>query len=98
MLSFLVLIVIVAITYQIHMVTKTDAKVAHLDVTRASMDLAIESVILQALEDLADDAMAAQASEGEGSGAGPGDPAGPTDPGADPGFCAPELVPSPKVH
>ena len=87
MLSFLVLIVIVAIAYQIHMVTKTDAKVAHIDITRTQMDQAIESVLLQALEDLAEDARGAQGSE-EGAGAGGADPTAPTgDPGmpSDPG-------------
>jgi type II secretory pathway component PulK len=70
LLAFLVLIVIIAITYQIHTVTKTDARVAHNELTRVLMDLAIESTMLQVIEDLAEDARAAQASEGEGEGEG----------------------------
>jgi len=68
LLSFLVLIVIIAITYQIHTVTKTDARVTHNEITRQQMDLAIESALLQVLEDLAEDARAAQASESGGAG------------------------------
>lgn len=80
LLAFLVLIVIIAITYQIHTVTKTDARVAHNEITRSQMDQAIESALLQVLEDLAEDARAAQAaSSGEGAGAGAGGGAG--DPG-----------------
>ena len=75
LLAFLVLIVIIAITYQIHTVTKTDARVAHNELTRVLMDLAVESTMLQVIEDLAEDARAAQASEGEGEG-GAGAPAG----------------------
>jgi hypothetical protein len=70
LLAFLVLIVIIAITYQIHTVTKTDARVAHNELTRVLMDLAIESTLLQVIEDLAEDARAAQATEGEGEGEG----------------------------
>lgn len=68
LLAFLVLIVIIAITYQIHTVTKTDARVAHNELTRVMMDLALESTLLQVIEDLAEDARAAQGSEGEGEG------------------------------
>jgi len=74
LLAFLVLIVIIAITYQIHTVTKTDARVAHNELTRVLMDLAVESTLLQVIEDLAEDARAAQGSEGEGEGAAAGAP------------------------
>lgn len=78
LLAFLVLIVIVAIVYQINTVTITDERITYNDITRAQMDQAIESVLLQVYEDLAEDARAAQASEGDGA-----DPAaaGPPDPG-----------------
>ena len=75
LMAFLVLIVIIAIVYQINTVTLTDERITYNEITRAQMDLAIESVLLQTYEDLAEDARAAQASEGE-------DPAGGGDPGA----------------
>lgn len=68
LLAFLVLIVLFAIVYQIHTVTQTDARVTRNELTRARMDLAIRSAMLQEYEDLAEDARAAQASEGEGAG------------------------------
>lgn len=68
LLAFLVLIVIIAITYQIQTVTKTDARVAHNEITAATMDLALESTLLQVLEDLAEDARAAQAAASESGG------------------------------
>ena len=72
LLAFLVLIVLFAIVYQIHTVTQTDARVTRNELTRARMDLAIQSAMLQEFEDLAEDARAAQAGEGEGGGADPG--------------------------
>ena len=83
LMAFLVLIVIIAIVYQINTVTLTDERITYNDITRAQMDLAIESVLLQTYEDLAEDARAAQASEGEGAAAGGAgvDPGAPTDPG-----------------
>ena len=72
LLAFLVLIVLFAIVYQIHTVTQTDARVTRNELTRARMDLAIQSAMLQEFEDLAEDARAAQAGEGEGGGAAPG--------------------------
>ena len=64
LMAFLVLIVIIAIVYQINTVTLTDERITYNEITRAQMDLAIESVLLQTYEDLAEDARAAQASEG----------------------------------
>ena len=81
MLAFLILIVIIAIVYQINTVTLTDEKISHNEITRAKMDLAIESVLQQAYEDLKEDALAAQAAEGEGEG-GATQPAAPPAPGA----------------
>ncbi|MEZ6015274.1 MAG: type II secretion system protein GspK [Planctomycetota bacterium] len=83
LLAFLVMIVVIAITYQIQTVTRTDARVAQNEITEAQMDLAIESALLQVLEDLAEDARAAQAAEGDAGGAG-GDPSagGASDPAA----------------
>jgi len=60
LISFLVLLVVIALVYQIHIVTSTDAKVSHNDITRTRMDLAIESAFLQVYESLAED--------GEGAG------------------------------
>ncbi|QDV06558.1 General secretion pathway protein K [Planctomycetes bacterium Poly30] len=86
LLAFLVLIVIIAIVYQIYTVTQSDARISRNEITRSQMDLAIRSAMLQVYEDLAEDGRAAMASEAD-SGAPPGgggqDPtAGATDPAA----------------
>ncbi|MEM9799520.1 MAG: hypothetical protein AAGA20_04275 [Planctomycetota bacterium] len=70
LLAFLVLIVIFAIVYQIKTVTLTESRITYNEMTRAKMDLAIESVLLQVYEDLAEDARAASASEGDQGGPG----------------------------
>lgn len=54
-LSLLLLFVLVAITLQIGVTTGTDARVARNDLTMTSMDLAIESAILQVQETLKTD-------------------------------------------
>lgn len=64
LLSFMVLIVVVTIVTQISIGTMTDARVARNDLTLASMDLAIESAMLQARIQLRDDAAADAESEG----------------------------------
>ena len=69
LLAFLVLIVIIAIVYQIYTVTQSDARITRNEITRAQMDLALESTMLQVYEDLAEDGRAAMASEAD-SGAG----------------------------
>ncbi len=86
LMAFLVLIVIIAIVYQINTVTLTDERITYNELTRAQMDLAIESVLLQSYEDLAEDARAAQASEGDdpGAAAGAGDPGAASEPGEPP--------------
>ncbi|MDG1490562.1 MAG: type II secretion system protein GspK [Planctomycetota bacterium] len=84
LMAFLVLIVIIAIVYQINTVTLTDERITYNEITRAQMDLAIESVLLQTYEDLAEDARAAQASEGEDPAAGAGDPGAASEPGEAP--------------
>ena len=85
LMAFLVLIVIIAIVYQINTVTLTDERITYNELTRAQMDLAIESVLLQTYEDLLEDARAAQASEGEDPGAaGAGDPGAASEPGEAP--------------
>ncbi len=78
LLSFLVLLVVIAIVYQIHIVTSTDSKVAHNDITLTRMDLAIESAMMQVFEQLADDAAADTAGAGgdPAGGDGAGDPLG----------------------
>ena len=79
-MAFLVLIVLLAIVYQVHTVTQTDARVSRNEITRSTMDLALQSVMLQVYEDLAEDARAAQGGE-EGAADGPGgDPAAPAAP------------------
>lgn len=66
MLSILVLLVLVAVVFQINIATTTDARVARNDVVRTAMDLAFESVLLDQFEVLKADA----ADEGGGAGAG----------------------------
>ena len=70
LLAFLVLIVLVAIVYQINTVTQTDARVTRNEITRSQMDHAIKSVLMQMYEDLAEDGRGAQASEEGAGGAG----------------------------
>lgn len=72
LLSFLVLLVIIAIVFQINIVTSTDARVARNDVTLTTMDLAVESAMLQVYQSLIDDA-AGGGEEGLEGGAPPGD-------------------------
>ena len=80
LMAFLVLIVLLAIVYQVHTVTQTDARVSRNEITRSTMDLALQSVMLQVYEDLAEDARAAQGGEeGAADGLG-GDPASPAAP------------------
>ncbi|MEM9382390.1 MAG: hypothetical protein AAGB93_20725 [Planctomycetota bacterium] len=82
LLAFLVLIVIIAIVYQINTVTLTDERITYNEITRSQMDLSIEAVLLQTYEDLKEDAMAAEAAQGDGGGAGAAGGAGaPQDPG-----------------
>lgn len=71
LLAFLVMIVLIAIVYQIHTVTQTDARVSRNEITRAQMDEAIRSVLVQIYEDLAEDARAALAAEGGDAASGP---------------------------
>jgi len=58
LLSLMVLLVIVAVVFQINISTNTDAQVTRNDVTQTAMDLAIESARLQAQQMLRDDAEA----------------------------------------
>lgn len=64
LLAFLVLIVMIAIMYQIQSVTQIDARIARQEIARARMDEAIRSAVLQVYEDLAEDARAALGDEG----------------------------------
>lgn len=68
LLAFLVLIVIIAIVYQIYTVTQSDARITRNEITRSQMDMALASVMLQVSEDLAEDGRAALATEGDGAG------------------------------
>ena len=63
LLSLLVLIVVGLIVYQIDIITSRDSRVATGDVTLTQMDLAIESVLLETYEKLADDAAATTAGD-----------------------------------
>ncbi len=79
LLSFLVLMVIIAIVYQLNRVTATDQQVANRDLTSTSMDLAIESAMLEVFEQLrADGELRMGAGDDAGGGAPPGgvDPSG----------------------
>ncbi|MEL6715374.1 MAG: hypothetical protein AAFP86_16465, partial [Planctomycetota bacterium] len=64
LLAFLVLIVMIAIMYQIQSVTQIDSRIARQEIARARMDEAIRSALLQVYEDLAEDARAALGDEG----------------------------------
>jgi len=68
MLSLLVLLVLVAVVFQINIATTTDARVARNDISLSTMDLAIESAMLEVFEQLKADAEAA-AAEGSAGGA-----------------------------
>jgi len=73
LLALLLLVVLIAITIQISVTTGTDARIARNDMTMSSMDLAIESALLQVDEALkADGESASQESEGAGAAAAPG--------------------------
>jgi flagellar basal body-associated protein FliL len=83
LLSLLILLVLVAIVIQIKMTTSTDARVARNDVGLTTMDLAVESAILQVEDQLKTDAgSATDPSSAGAAGAVPGAaaPAAPADP------------------
>ena len=92
MLSFMVLLVLMLILWQIHLSTKTTARVARNEETMITMDSALESALLQVFEDLKTDAESGAAAgaaggagdlDGGGGGGdapeGPGEDSGPTD-------------------
>ena len=87
LLSFLVLMVIIALVYQLNRSTGIDQQVAHKDFLLTKMELAIESAMLEVAEQLREDAELKEGSEEAGQGdPGLGDP-GLGDPGlGDPGF------------
>jgi hypothetical protein len=60
MLSMLVLIVLVALVFQINIATGTDARIARNDVALTAMDLAAESALLLKFDQLVADGLAAQ--------------------------------------
>ena len=66
LLSFLVLMVIIAIVYQLNRVTVTDKQVADRDFTSTNMDLAIESALLEVMEQLQMDGEMKMSSEDTG--------------------------------
>ncbi len=94
LLAFLVLIVIIAIVYQIYTVTQSDARITRNEITRAKMDLAIHSAAIQVFEDMAEDGRAAMASEAGGPGAAMGEGAG--DEGDAPGGSSEEAGEPPR--
>ncbi|MEM7310201.1 MAG: hypothetical protein AAF682_26235 [Planctomycetota bacterium] len=75
LLSLLVLLVLVAIISQINIATSTDARVGRNDLYLTTMDLAIESALLEVSETLAADAESTGGEEG-GAGGGAEDPLG----------------------
>ncbi len=96
LLSLLVLLVIVAIAFQIDISTKTDARVAQNDITITRMDEAIDSSLLQVYEMLKQDGEAAAAAEpppGSEAG-GPEGGGGPTEGGGAAGGQAAQAVDS----
>lgn len=67
LLSFLVLIVVIAIVYQLSRVTGADQQIAYKDLTLQKMDLAIESAFLEVIEQLREDG-ALRSAGGQGAG------------------------------
>ena len=65
LLTMLVLIVLAAIVFQLHISTITDARVARNDVALMTMDQAIESTLLEVYDRLLTDAESAAAGEGQ---------------------------------
>jgi len=63
LLAFLVLIVMIAIMYQIQSVTQIDSRVSRQEIARARMDTAIRSTFLQIYEDLKEDKLAGMGGE-----------------------------------
>lgn len=70
LLSFLVLMVIIAVVYQLNRSTGIDQQVAHKDYLMTKMELAIESAFLEVAEQLKEDAQLKSGGEGGGEGAG----------------------------
>lgn len=73
LLSFLVLIVLAAIVFQLYISTNTDGRVARNDVALATMDQAIESALMEVFDRLVTDAESAPAQGGGGPLGGGGD-------------------------
>ncbi len=74
MLAILVLFALIMIVFQISMNAGTDRRIARNDRQLTKFDLAIESVLLQVFEDLAEDAASSQESDAGGGGGGGGLP------------------------
>lgn len=70
LLSLLILLVLVAIVIQINVSTGTDARIGRNDVGLTTMDLAVESALLQVEDQLKTDAASAAAPAGAGAAAG----------------------------
>ena len=78
LITFLVLIVVLMIVYQVNRITANEQIEASRSMTLTRMDLAIDAAFLQVEQDLLTDAQADADEEGEGG-----------DPGADPGASLP---------
>jgi hypothetical protein len=89
LLSFLILMVIISIVYQLTRVTGTDQQVAEKTLQLTKMESAIRSAMLEVLEQLRQDGELRLGGGGDGGGAG-GDAGG--DPGGDPGDPGGEAV------
>lgn len=66
LLAFLVLIVMIAIMYQIQSVTQIDSRVSRQEIARSRMDTAIRSTFLQVYEDLKEDKLAGMGGDPQG--------------------------------
>ncbi len=73
MLSFLLLIVLIAVMAQLKLATDTERRVAENDVSLTAMDLAIESALMEVYEQLKADGEASGGGEGAEADAGMGD-------------------------
>src|SRR5262245_19650009 len=82
LLSLLILIVLVAIVAQIRLSVGTDERIARNDVGLATMDLAIESALLQVQDQLKTDAESDSASSSTPAPGATGGTGAPTTPGA----------------
>lgn len=85
LLAVLLLLVLVAIVFQINVATSTQARVGRNEIGLSSMDLSIESALLEVYDKLKLDGEGASGSESNSSGQGQGQGQNPAMPGGTPG-------------